>query len=670
MRDEEKSKEQLTRELVEARARIAALESADRADRTDWLKAAEPFARLQRDLAVALNASLHLSAAIKALLDSVTRMSGFEGAAFYLAAEDGGLELAGSRGLSESFVATAQRFEAGTSQALHIMAGVPLYTHRDQLPPDRLALCRQEGLRAVAVLPIHHEGRPVACLTVASRSLDEVPTATRDALEAISVQAGAAIARLTAEQAVRENEERMRVGLEGSNVGLWDWNLTNNQVTFVRHWAELLGYPAEEIEPHPFMWQRHVHPDDREAVRRAIKDHLAGRSPLYENIHRLRSKSGEWRWILARGKVVRRDRQGKPLRLVGMYMDVTAYHQAEEALRLRGEVINNMAEGVAIAAAGDRQIIYTNPTCDAMFGYAPDELTGRELAVLVAPQAEPFRQSLAAALERYGRWRGEIRTVRKDGTLFWCRASISTLESTRFGHVWVAVYADITERKEAEAAVLREHKRLERLLALHERDRQLIAYEIHDGLTQKIVGAKLLLDSLRELIAADDGSLRGQFDSAVRLVSQAIDDARTLINGVRPPILDEAGLIAAIEHLACESPRPGGPDIRFRHDVAFRRLAAPLESAVFRIVQESLTNACRHSQSPLVRVAVIQRDARLHVEIEDWGIGFDPNDVPADRFGLEGIRQRAQVFGGQASIDSAPGRGTRINVELPIIEPE
>jgi signal transduction histidine kinase len=93
-----------------------------------------------------------------------------------------------------------------------------------------------------------------------------------------------------------------------------------------------------------------------------------------------------------------------------------------------------------------------------------------------------------------------------------------------------------------------------------------------------------------------------------------------------------------------------------------------LENAAYRIVQESLANACRHSKSNRVRVSLLQRGDRVRIEIRDWGAGFDPQTVQANRFGLEGIRQRARLLGGKCSIRSAPGKGTRITVELPVVE--
>lgn len=110
-----------------------------------------------------------------------------------------------------------------------------------------------------------------------------------------------------------------------------------------------------------------------------------------------------------------------------------------------------------------------------------------------------------------------------------------------------------------------------------------------------------------------------------------------------------------------------GVKIEFDCDDQFGRLAPPLETAVFSIVQEALNNACRHSQSNKVRVVLLAPDGQIHVEVQDWGIGFDGGAVKENSFGLRGIRERAKMFDGQATIEAAPNRGTRVIVDLPLL---
>ena len=228
--------------------------------------------------------------------------------------------------------------------------------------------------------------------------------------------------------------------------------------------------------------------------------------------------------------------------------------------------------------------------------------------------------------------------------------------------------AEIAEHKQAQAEIEQEQQRLRNLLDVHERERQLIAYEIHDGLVQLMTGALLNFQALGQPPSPDSPPARQTFQRATGTLAEAIAEARRLIGGLRPPALDEAGLAAAVEDLvaAAEKQRQG-VSVYFRHDVQFERLAPPLETALFRIVQESLTNALRHSGSSTVQVNLTQHENRVRLEILDEGCGFDPAAVEPNRFGLQGIRQRAELFGGTLKLSTAPGQGTRVVVDLPLV---
>jgi signal transduction histidine kinase len=166
---------------------------------------------------------------------------------------------------------------------------------------------------------------------------------------------------------------------------------------------------------------------------------------------------------------------------------------------------------------------------------------------------------------------------------------------------------------------------------------------------------------------ADRLQAEKDLDQSAALLSRSIDETRRLISGLRPPILDESGILAAVEYLICEYRERSGVDIMLRHDLRGSRFAPPLENAVFRIVQESLTNATRHSRSDFIRVELSEIEDRLQIVIFDEGVGFDPAAVPENRFGLRSIRERTRLLEGRVEIDSAPGAGCSIRVELPLV---
>lgn len=228
----------------------------------------------------------------------------------------------------------------------------------------------------------------------------------------------------------------------------------------------------------------------------------------------------------------------------------------------------------------------------------------------------------------------------------------------------IQLQQEIARREQVESALRNDREFLEYLLHLSENDRKLIAYEIHDGLVQYVTAAAMHLDSFTHSLP--ESVARDNLDTSLKLLRDALAEARRLISGLRPPILDEAGVVTAIAYLVNE--QSGDCRVEFTADVTFDRLPPLIESALFRICQEALTNIRKHSRAKHAQVALTQENDLLRLSIGDDGVGFDPATVTPRSFGLQGIRERSRLLGGQATIDSSPGRGTRIEVELPIKE--
>ncbi|MGO8689554.1 MAG: ATP-binding protein [Thermoguttaceae bacterium] len=229
---------------------------------------------------------------------------------------------------------------------------------------------------------------------------------------------------------------------------------------------------------------------------------------------------------------------------------------------------------------------------------------------------------------------------------------------------------DVTARKQIEDGLRRELRMLKHLLDSSDHERQIIAYEIHDGLAQQLAGAIMQLQTFARLKNSKPKEAAEAFDAGMTMLRQGHFEARRLIGGVRPPILDESGVVPAIAHLVHEASSQKGPQIEYHAKVEFDRLAPILENAIYRVSQEALANACNHSKSPKVRVSLRQHGEQLRLEVRDWGIGFAPENVRDGSYGLEGIRQRVRLLGGKCSVRSTPGAGTRVTVELPLARRE
>ncbi len=346
--------------------------------------------------------------------------------------------------------------------------------------------------------------------------------------------------------------------------------------------------------------------------------------------------------------------------------DLIAKRKRAEEARLESEIrfrrlFDNLPDFVVVVDR-EAKILFANGRSKVP---DPEKLAGTFGFSYIAPQdvdscREAFERSFAT---------GEVQSV-QCGTIYdeWLDCRIVPLTEEGTAHAAMIICTDISDRKRSQEALRQERHLLRRLLDLHERERQVMAYEIHDGFAQQLTGALFLLQGFRQQQEKDPQAARETFEMGLKSVADAIDETRRLINGLRPPILDEAGIVVAIDYLVCEAAEQHGLNAEFVQDVQFDRLAPPLETTVFRIVQESLTNVRRHSGSSRVKVTLTGHNDRLRVEIQDWGTGFDPDQVDENHFGLRGIRERARLLGGLASIDASPAGGTRIVVELPLLE--
>lgn len=233
----------------------------------------------------------------------------------------------------------------------------------------------------------------------------------------------------------------------------------------------------------------------------------------------------------------------------------------------------------------------------------------------------------------------------------------------------LACLVDITERKQSELALRRERQTLEQMLELQEHERRLIGYDIHDGLAQQLGGALMFLQAFRDQFADRPSEPWKSFEQGFQALSEAMAEARRLIDDLRPLVLEEGGILPAVEALIEKLHARFGMEIEYVADAELSRLEPVREFAVFRVVQEALSNARRHSRSKKVRVELRQRRDHLYLEVRDWGAGFDPEKVPPGHYGLEGIRERSRLLGGKVHIRSAPGEGTRIALEIPVAWP-
>jgi PAS domain S-box-containing protein len=503
-------------------------------------------------------------------------------------------------------------------------------------------------------------------------------------------------------------EAFLRLAFDDGPLGMAILGTDQRVLAANRALEEMLGRPAAELTGRSL--GELTHPEDRPAGRHRADLLFRGDIDRFKLERRYLRGDGTAVWAEVTALLLR-DRDGRPHSALAAFENVTARHEAEDALRranvelelrvgertlslsraideLRREMGKRRRYAEELRRSEAQLFAMIENACDAIWSVDRDfrlvtfnsvfferyqKVFGREPKHGLAPAAlgpaelaEYWVGLYRRALE--GETFSDQQRYTLDGRERFYDMSFNPIR-TPDGITGVAVFSrDLTDFKEAQEAIEADYHFKAQMLLAHERDRRLTAYEIHDGLVQDITGAKLHLEALRVRCERALGRPEAGFDLILRLLGESIDEGRRLISGLRPPIIDELGIVAALEYLIREPVAQRSLQVDFRHDVQFRRLKPIWEGTLYRIVQEALVNVRKHAGTDRAEVELVQQGDRLRLTIRDRGAGFDVAAASRSRFGLRGIRERARLLEGRAEITSSPGQGTQIVVDLPVVE--
>jgi PAS domain S-box-containing protein len=471
--------------------------------------------------------------------------------------------------------------------------------------------------------------------------------------------------RKQAEEALQQAHDELRAIYDGmvdgflmADVETMKFIRANTSICRMTGYSEkeLLSMSAEDIHA----------PAALPVVLETFRALTEGRLHVGEDIPVLRRDGSEFLTDVTANRILYDDRPC----VIGFFRDITERKQAEKALAESEAKYRQLVEitdtGYVILDAQGR-VMDANAEYVRLSGHhALEEILEQSVVEWTASyDRERNAKEVEKCLEKEDVRQLEIDYVRPDGGATPVEINAGCVD-TQQGRRILSLSRDISERRQMQAVLERERQTLKHLLQSSDHERQLIAYEIHDGLAQYLAGALMQLEVYSNLKETKPREARKAYEAGITMLRQGHADARRLISGVRPPILDEEGIVAAISHLVNEHKRQGGLRIEFHAEVKSGRLVPILENAVYRIAQEALMNACKHGKSERIRVELVQHDDRLRIKVQDWGVGFHPGAVADDRFGLAGMRERARLLGGSIAVDSAPGQGTSVVVELPL----
>ena len=463
---------------------------------------------------------------------------------------------------------------------------------------------------------------------------------------------------------------------DATPVGMFVADDDGRYVRVNRAMCEFTGYSESELLA--MSYRDITHPEDVGIQKTWALNVVAGsRYQSFQNERRYLHQNGGEVW--AQLTMLRAsDGEGKVLYWAGQVLDIDRLKRAELALRISEQrfrgVFENANTGMVVADPSGR-VVHFNEAFSVMLGHSAEVLKQMHFAEFFVPAERAVENRFPDEILKTpgDKYRIERRWTARDGRSVWVDLYISTIRDESGTVVnFIAVVGDITERKKS-ALALGESKRKLRALAAYqegllEQERKHIAGEVHDEMGQLMTALKMDI-SLMRLRFGENLQLLGMIDEMRSLVDRTINVVRQVASNLRPAVLDH-GLAPAIEWLAVDFSKRG--TIRCRLDAGGSFELPELQAtAVFRVVQESLTNVTRHSQAREVVISTQCSGQQLQIVVRDDGIGFDTVAVGKGLgFGLFGMRERLLALGGRLRIVSAPGQGTTVTIRLPLVNGE
>ncbi|MEZ5361860.1 MAG: PAS domain S-box protein [Bryobacterales bacterium] len=415
--------------------------------------------------------------------------------------------------------------------------------------------------------------------------------------------------------------------------------------------------------------------DQRGRVQKVFDDLLAGRYPnQFEN--EWRRKDGS-RVRVSWSNTVLTNAAGSVTHVIGVGIDVTEQRKAEAALRdsdARNLALVEAAPLGIVAIDRSNRIQAVNQALERMFGYERAELLGRTLGMLLPKRfrrihrghqesffEHPVSRPMGVNMSLFG--------LAKDGREFPIEVGLGHFEATG-GPYAVAFVTDVTEKIRAHEMIEKNRDEIRdlaaRLMTAREEEQRRIARDLHDGLVQDLVAVKLDLAVLARNPAITAAGVLDDVKRAEEEVRLVAETARTISHELHPAVLDRLGLVPALRSNAAEVQRATGIEVRVEADDPVAELPRRTALGLYRIAQEALWNAVKHSGTDSVTIAVrTAPDDELVLEVTDHGKGFDLADVRRGRsLGLVSMEERTRLIGGNLELQAQPGGGTVVRVRL------
>jgi PAS domain S-box-containing protein len=483
--------------------------------------------------------------------------------------------------------------------------------------------------------------------------------------------------RHQAEAALRDSEERYRLLLKNIPAVVYKGYL-DGAVDFVDEKVEeLTGYRKQEFDLRKMNWIDVVLPEDLKSFKEAFRSGLKeARSYIRE--YRIRRKNGEVIWIQDRGQIICGP-DGKVAYVSGVFFDITARRQAEEALReseARFASFMRHLPGTAVMRDLKGRYLFANEAWERIQNRPRRDWEGKTIGEVWPPEIAADIYASDQQVISQGEPVQAIETIpQEDGVHNWLVNKFPIPDKDGRPILIGAVSIDITLRRRAEEALRESEQRLRlltsQLLTAQERERKRISMELHDELGQSLAVLKLQIRAIERALGEDQQDLKADSRELLRYLDGVIDDIRRLSRDLSPAILEDLGLQSALKYLIDGVSKHYAVSHSFEVEDLDQLFPSEAQIIIYRIFQECLTNISKHAGATEVFIVVREKDGLISLVLEDNGAGFDAAQALARGatgrgLGLAALDERARMLGGALEVRSGPGCGTRVTCIIPV----
>jgi len=475
--------------------------------------------------------------------------------------------------------------------------------------------------------------------------------------------------RYRSDEALRKSEQRLRLAVQAGRMYADEWDPATDTIVRSPEYVDILGQDQPMQTSRLELLDR-IHPEDREQVTAELA-RITPERPLCTTRYRFMRSDGSTIWLETSVKGFFDDK-GKLLRLVSVIADISDRKKAEQALRESEErfrLVANTAPVLIWMAGTDKLCTYLNRPWLEFTGRPLEADLGNGWTELVHPDDRSrLLDTYMQVFDRRGRFEMEYRLRRHDGEYRW----VSDLGVPRFnpdgsfaGYIGSCI--DVTERKIAEEALTNMGRKL---IEAHEEERRWIGRELHDDINQRIALLSIELDRWKQSVGSSS-DIHDHIQNISQRLVELGEDIQALSHRLHSSKLEYLGIAIAAQSFCREVSERHKVQISFSHSEIPRNLPKEIALCLFRVLQEALQNAVKHSGVQDFKVELRGRTEEIHLSVVDAGSGFDSKDaVNRLGVGLISMRQRLQLVNGELSIVSELGRGTAVYARVPMRQEE